>query len=104
MGYDQWKATDTLGDELDGESRQDQRLDEEARDLRWQAFMDWARCAHFNYLLFICSVHVGKSASEIRDIFEADYWPLADMITDHGWSGVLQALAQIQKERETKAA
>src|SRR5262245_11351909 len=98
-----WTLTDTLGDYLDGESRREQRLDEEARDLRWQAFMDWARARDRRYVCFICSMHLDKSASQIRALYCQEYELLADFLEEHNWSGVLYALAQVQQEREKAA-
>src|SRR5262245_10735931 len=90
-----WTLTDTLGDYLDGESRQEQRLDEEARDLRWQAFMDWAREGDVALLLERVAWIMSKRACA--------YGELADFVEQEGWSGVLYALAQIQQEREKAA-
>jgi hypothetical protein len=101
--YDTWKTTDTLGDDLDGDSRQEQYLDDEARDLRWQAFRDWAREQDMAMLLFLCSRYVHLSADRLRVVLDHDFQALADFVELEQWSGVFRAVAEIQQEREHAA-
>lgn len=98
-----WTSMDTLGDYLDGESREEQLMDDEARDLRWQAFMDWARKHDIRVVLFLCSQYIHKPISSLTHAMDEEYWPLADFAEQEKWSGVLYALAQIQQEREKAA-
>ena len=79
-------------------------MNDEARDLRWQAFMDWARARYMPQLLFLCARYVGTSGQHLRVVLDEHYFPLADFIEEHDWSGTLLALSQLQKEQEHKRA
>lgn len=71
-----------------------------ARDERFQAFMDWARHANVRVLLYT----VAELMKGQRDPFSVSP-SVARRFDDlrscvDGWSGVLEVLAQVQKEHE----
>jgi hypothetical protein len=102
MGYDTWKTTDRLGDELDGESRAVQYAHDQARDLRFQTAADAIRTGRTETLLW----HVHRLMNGDRDPFHysAAREPLLALADSDGWSAVIGMIAQVQKEKEAEAA
>lgn len=97
MGYDTARSTDRLGDALDGDAREQHYADDEARDLRFQAFMDFARVAHVDIML----EHVAMMLRGQTDpYYTTVHQPLWDVAESDGWSTVISLIAHVQKEKE----
>src|SRR5262245_24252010 len=75
---------------------------EEACDQVYQEFMDWARGANPRILLYDVArlIEGHRDPYSMTEDRQARYLNLQAMV---GWSGVLEKVAQIQREREDAA-